>query len=203
MLCEGLSMSGKNIRLVAGLGNPGDVYAKTRHNIGFMVVDALSGEFSIPVEKKKFDASYGRGVIEGIEVILVKPMAFMNRSGPPVQNLSGYYKISCENMLIIYDDVDLAFGRLKINEKGRSGGHKGMKSIIDSFGCEYVPRLRVGVGRSEAGISTSDHVLGRFGKNEKDLLDQIIKRARDAVVKILCNGITEGMNSFNEKKAIT
>ena len=111
-------MSGKNNRLVAGLGNPGDAYAKTRHNIGFMVVDALSGEYSIPVEKKKFDASYGRGVIEGIEVILVKPMAFMNRSGPPIQSLSGYYKISCDNMLIIYDDVDLAFGRLKINEKG-------------------------------------------------------------------------------------
>jgi len=196
-------MSGKNIRLVAGLGNPGDAYAKTRHNIGFMVVDALSGEFSIPVEKKKFDASYGRGVIEDIEVILVKPMAFMNRSGPPIQNLSGYYKISCENMLVIYDDVDLAFGRLKINEKGGSGGHKGMQSIVDSFGCEYIPRLRMGVGRSEAGINTSDHVLGRFSNIEKDLLDQIIKRAKDAVVKILCNGITEGMNRFNENKAIT
>lgn len=196
-------MSGKDIRLIAGLGNPGDAYAKTRHNIGFMVADALSGEFSIPVEKKKFDASYGRGVIEGVEVILVKPMAFMNRSGPPIQNLSGYYKIPCENMLIIYDDVDLAFGRLKINEKGGSGGHKGMKSIIDSFGDENIPRLRIGVGRSEAGIGTSDHVLGRFGKNEKALLDQIIKRARDAVVKILCNGIKEGMNSFNENKAIT
>ncbi len=196
-------MSVKNIRLVAGLGNPGDAYAKTRHNIGFMVVDALSDEFSIPIEKKKFDASYGRGVIEGIEVILVKPMSFMNRSGPPVQSLSGYYKISCDNVLIIYDDVDLAFGRLKINEKGRSGGHKGMKSIIDSFGDEYIPRLRMGVGRSEAGINTSDHVLGRFSNIEKDLLDQIIKRARDAVVKILCNGITEGMNRFNENKTIT
>ena len=196
-------MSGKNNRLVAGLGNPGDAYAKTRHNIGFMVVDALSGEYSIPVEKKKFDASYGRGVIEGIEVILVKPMAFMNRSGPPIQSLSGYYKISCDNMLIIYDDVDLAFGRLKINEKGGSGGHKGMKSIMDSFGDEYIPRLRIGVGRSEAGINTSDHVLGRFSNIEKDLLDQIIKRARDAVVKVVCNGITEGMNRFNENKTIT
>lgn len=196
-------MSEKNIRLVAGLGNPGDVYAQTRHNIGFMVVDALSGEFLIPVEKKKFDASYGRGVIEGIEVILAKPMAFMNRSGPPIQNLSSYYKILCENMLIIYDDVDLAFGRIKINEKGGYGGHKGMKSIIDAFGGEYIPRLRMGVGRSETGISTSDHVLGRFSNNEKDMLNQIIKRARDAVVKILCNGITEGMNRFNENKNIT
>jgi len=195
-------MSGKNIRLIAGLGNPGDAYVKTRHNIGFMVVDALSCEFSIPVEKKKFDASYGRGVIEGIEVILMKPMAFMNRSGPPVQNLSSYYKISCENMLVIYDDVDLAFGRLKINEKGGYGGHKGMKSIIDAFGGEYIPRLRLGVGRSEAGISTSDHVLGRFSNDENDLLERVIKRARDAVVKILCDGISDGMNRFNENRTI-
>ncbi|MBA4323161.1 MAG: aminoacyl-tRNA hydrolase, partial [Odoribacter sp.] len=101
------------------------------------------------------------------------------------------------------DDIDLAFGRLKINEKGGYGGHKGIKSIIDAFGDEYIPRLRVGVGRSETGISASDHVLGRFSNNEKDVLGQIIKRARDAVVKILCNGITEGMNRFNEKKATT
>lgn len=196
-------MSGKNIRLIAGLGNPGDAYVKTRHNIGFMVVDALSCEFSIPVEKKKFDASYGRGVIEGIEVILVKPMAFMNRSGPPVQNLSSYYKISCENMLIIYDDVDLAFGRLKINEQGGYGGHKGMKSIIEAFGGEYIPRLRLGVGRSESGISTSDHVLGRFSNDEYDLLERVVKRARDAVVKILCDGISDGMNRFNENSRMT
>lgn len=196
-------MSGKNIRLVGGLGNPGDAYIKTRHNIGFMIVDALSCEFSIPVEKKKFDASYGRGVIEGIEVILVKPMAFMNRSGPPIQNLSSYYKILCENMLIIHDDVDLAFGRLKINEQGGYGGHKGMKSIIDAFGGEYIPRLRLGVGRSEAGISTSDHVLGRFSNDENDLLERVIKRARDAVVTILCDGISDGMNRFNENRTIT
>lgn len=195
-------MSGKNIRLVAGLGNPGDAYARTRHNMGFMVVDAISEEFSIPVEKKKFEASYGRGVIEGVEVILVKPTAYMNRSGFPIQNLSSYYRISPDNILIIYDDVDLAFGRLKINEKGGHGGHKGMKSIIDAFGGESIPRLRLGVGRSEAGISTSDYVLGRFCDNETDFLRKIIKRAGDAVIKILCKGITEGMNTFNEKKLV-
>ncbi len=196
-------MSEKNIRLVAGLGNPGDAYSRTRHNIGFMVADALSGKYSIPFEKKKFDASYGRGVIEGIEVVLVKPMAFMNRSGFPVQNLSAYFKISCGNMLIIYDDVDLAFGRLKINEKGGHGGHKGMKSIIDSFGDRNIPRLRVGVGRSESGISTSDHVLGRFSNTENDVIDNVINRALDAVVKILCNGISEGMNMYNENTSLT
>jgi PTH1 family peptidyl-tRNA hydrolase len=195
-------MPQKNIRLIAGLGNPGDAYAQTRHNAGFMVIDALSNEFSIPVEKKKFDALYGRGVIEGIEVILVKPVSFMNLSGIPVQNLSGYYKIPCDNIIIIYDDVDLVFGRIKINNKGGHGGHKGMKSIIEAFGGESIPRLRIGVGRSGSEISTSDHVLGKFGNSEKDLLNKIIKKTVEAVVKILCNGITDGMNRFNEKKII-
>ena len=192
-------MPDKRVRLVAGLGNPGDTYAKTRHNAGFMVVEALSEEFSIPVEKKKFEAVYGRGTIKEIDVVLAKPMAYMNRSGPPVQNLSSFYRILREDMLIIYDDIDLAFGRLKINVKGGYGGHKGIKSIIDAFGGDDIPRLRIGVGRSESGISVSDYVLGRFSDKEKDDLDRIIKTARDAVVTILCDGITEGMNRFNEK----
>ncbi len=193
-------MPDKRVCLFAGLGNPGDTYAKTRHNAGFMVVDALSEAFSIPVEKKKFEAVYGRGIIKGIDVVLAKPMAYMNRSGPPVQNLSNYYRILREDMMIIYDDIDLVFGRLKINVKGGHGGHKGIKSIIDTFGGDDIPRLRIGVGRSESGISVSDYVLGRFSDKEKDDLDRIIKTARDAAVTVLCDGITEGMNMFNEKK---
>jgi PTH1 family peptidyl-tRNA hydrolase len=196
-------MPDKRVRLVTGLGNPGDTYAKTRHNAGFMAVDALSEAFSIPVEKKKFEAVYGRGTIKGIDVVLTKPMAYMNRSGPPVQNLLNFYRILREDMLIIYDDIDLAFGRLKINVKGGHGGHKGIKSIIDAFGGDDIPRLRIGVGRSESGISVSDYVLGRFSDKEKDDLDRIIKTARDAVITILCDGITEGMNRFNEKRIIS
>ena len=196
-------MPDKRVCLVAGLGNPGDTYAKTRHNAGFMAVDALSEAFSIPVEKKKFEAVYGRGTIKGIDVVLTKPMAYMNRSGPPVQNLLNFYRILREDMLIIYDDIDLAFGRLKINVKGGHGGHKGIKSIIDAFGGDDIPRLRIGVGRSESGISVSDYVLGRFSDKEKDDLDRIIKTARDAVITILCDGITEGMNRFNEKRIIS
>jgi PTH1 family peptidyl-tRNA hydrolase len=163
-----------------------------------MAVDALSEAFSIPVEKKKFEAVYGRGTIKGIDVVLAKPMAYMNRSGPPIQNLSNFYRVLREDMLIIYDDIDLAFGRLKINIKGGHGGHKGMKSIIDAFGGDDIPRLRIGVGRSESGIGVSDYVLGRFSDKEKDDLDRIIKTVRDAVVTTLCDGITEGMNRFNE-----
>jgi len=191
-------MPDKRVRLVTGLGNPGDTYAKTRHNAGFMAVDALSEAFSIPVEKKKFEVVYGRGTIKGIDVVLAKPMAYMNRSGPPVQNLSNFYRILREDMLVIYDDIDLAFGRLKINVKGGHGGHKGIKSIIDAFGGDDIPRLRIGVGRSESGIGVSDYVLGRFSDKEKDDLDRIIKTVRDAVVTTLCDGITEGMNRFNE-----
>jgi len=196
-------MPDKRVRLVAGLGNPGDTYARTRHNSGFMVVDALSEEFSIPVEKKKFEVVYGRGIIKGVDVVLAKPMAYMNRSGPPVQNLLNYFRILCDDLLVIYDDIDLAFGRLKINVKGGHGGHKGIKSIIESFGKDDIPRLRIGVGRSESGISVSDYVLGRFSDKEKKDLDRMIKRARDAAVTILCDGMSEGMNRFNEKRTIS
>ena len=195
-------MPDKRVCLIAGLGNPGDTYARTRHNSGFMVVDALSDEFSIPVEKKKFEAVYGRGTINGIDVVLAKPMAYMNRSGPPVQNLSNYFRVLRKDLLVIYDDIDLAFGRLKINVKGGDGGHKGIRSIIDSFGGDDIPRLRIGVGRSESGISVSDYVLGRFSDMEKENLDRMIKTARDAAVTILCDGITEGMNRFNDKRII-
>lgn len=196
-------MPDKRVCLVAGLGNPGDTYARTRHNSGFMTVDALSEEFSIPLEKKKFEAVYGRGTINGVDVVLAKPMAYMNRSGPPVQNLSNYFRVLREDVLIIYDDIDLVFGRLKINVKGGHGGHKGIKSIIDSFGGDDIPRLRIGVGRSESGISISDYVLGRFSDDEKEDLDRMIKTARDAAVTILCDGITEGMNRFNDKRIIS
>jgi len=196
-------MPDKRVRLVAGLGNPGDTYAKTRHNAGFMVVDALSEAFSIPVEKKKFEVVYGRGRIKGVDVVLAKPMAYMNRSGPPVQNLSNYFRVLRKDLLVIYDDIDLAFGRLKINVKGGDGGHKGIRSIIDSFGGDDIPRLRIGVGRSGSGISVSDYVLGRFSDKEKEDLDRMIKTARDAAVTILCDGITEGMNRFNDKRIIS
>ncbi len=196
-------MPDKRVCLIAGLGNPGDTYARTRHNSGFMAVDALSEEFSIPVEKKKFEAVYGRGTINGIDVVLAKPMAYMNRSGPPVQNLSNYFRVLRKDLLVIYDDIDLAFGRLKINVKGGDGGHKGIRSIIDSFGGDDIPRLRIGVGRSGSGISVSDYVLGRFSDKEKEDLDRMIKTARDAAVTILCDGITEGMNRFNDKRIIS
>ena len=196
-------MPQQRIRLVIGLGNPGEAYAKTRHNVGFMVVDEVSHAFSIALEKHKFDTRFGIGRIDNVKVILAKPMAFMNRSGPPVQKITKYYKILCENMLVVHDDIDLAFGRLKIKEKGGDGGHKGVRSIIDAFGGGDFTRLRIGVGRPEARVNAADYVLGKFILEEKKILNQILKTARDAVVTILCNGTKEGMNRFNNRRIVT
>ena len=193
-------MPQKRVRLVVGLGNPGNTYKRTRHNVGFMVVDQISEAFSIALVKQKFDTVFGRGFVDGVEVVLAKPMAFMNRSGPQVQKIARYYRILSEDMLVVHDDIDLAFGRIKIKEKGGDGGHKGVRSIIDAFGEGGFTRLRIGVGRPESAISAADHVLGRFKSDEKKVLDQIITAARDAVVTILCKGAKEGMNRFNDKR---
>ncbi|MFH2045793.1 MAG: aminoacyl-tRNA hydrolase [Pseudomonadota bacterium] len=195
-------MPEKRVCLIAGLGNPGNTYAKTRHNAGFMVIDALADTFSIPVEKKKFETIYGRGLIEGINVILTKPVAFMNKSGLPVYSLSNFYKILQKDILIIYDDIDLAFGRIKINQRGGSGGHKGMISLINSFGSDNISRIRIGIGRSESGTSISNYVLDKFSAKEKDMLNLTIKTACDAAVTILYSGIEEAMNRFNDKRNI-
>jgi PTH1 family peptidyl-tRNA hydrolase len=167
-----------------------------------MVVDQIAEAFSIALVKQKFDTVFGRGSIDGVSVVLAKPMAFMNRSGPQVQKIAGYYRILSEDMLIVHDDIDLAFGRIKIKEKGGDGGHKGLGSIIDAFGGGDFVRLRIGVGRPEAGINAADHVLGKFSLKEKKVIDRIITEARDAVVTILCKGAKEGMNRFNDKRIL-
>jgi len=195
-------MPQKRIRLVVGLGNPGNTYKNTRHNVGFMVVDQIAEAFSIALVKQKFDTIFGRGSIDGVEVILAKPTAFMNISGPRVQKIAGYYRILSEDMLIVHDDIDLAFGRIKIKEKGGDGGHKGVRSIIDAFGGGGFTRLRIGVGRPEAGVSAADYVLGKFTIKEKKVLHRIITEARDAVVTILCKGAKEGMDRFNDKSIV-
>jgi PTH1 family peptidyl-tRNA hydrolase len=142
---------------------------------------------------------YGSGVIEEHEVILAKPMAFMNRSGWPVQKLAAYYRINSRDLMVIHDDIDLAFGRLKIKEKGGHGGHKGLKSIIHAIGEDEFVRLRVGVGRSKTGDNVSDHVLGPFFGDESKQLNLVLDRARDAVITILNEGVSAGMNRFNTK----
>ena len=192
----------KPLSLVVGLGNPGGAYGKTRHNAGFMVADTLAATFGVAFEKRKFDITYGRGFIESAKVMLAKPMAFMNRSGPPVKMLADFFKIPGDDMLVVHDDIDLAFGRLKIKEQGGHGGHNGIRSLIDAFGDGDFVRLRIGVGRSDAGKSVTDHVLGRFTAQESKILDQIIARAQDAVVMTLCQGTKAAMTYFNNRNFI-
>ncbi len=190
-------MGQQRLRMVVGLGNPGEAYSRTRHNTGFVVVDALAEAYTIPLNKTKYDTVFGRGTIEGMDVLLAKPMAYMNRSGFPVQRLAHYFRILREDLLVVHDDIDLAIGRLKIKEKGGDAGHKGIRSMMNAFGGGDFTRLRVGVGRSESDTSVSDHVLGTFRTEEEEIMNIIIKRAKDAVVSTLSKGIAEGMNRFN------
>ena len=187
------------VRMVVGLGNPGPRYDNTRHNAGFMVADKISRDFSIFFDKKKFDCVFGRGFIEDVEVCLAKPLAYMNRSGPPIQKLAHFFRIQSKELVVIHDDIDLVFGRLKIKEKGGHGGHNGIRSLMDAFGGGEFSRLRIGVGRSEFGDSVTDHVLGKFPPEKEKLLTRIIAEARDAVVTILCKGNKAGMSLFNGK----
>ena len=195
-------MPQRRLRLVVGLGNPGEAYAKTRHNAGFMVVDKISDDFSIALDKRKFDARFGIGVVNDVKIVLAKPMAYMNRSGPQIQKIAGYFRILCEDILVVHDDIDLVFGRLKIKEKGGDGGHRGVRSIIDAFGGGDFTRLRIGVGRPDAERGASDYVLGKFTLEERNVLSQIITTAKDAIVTILCKGTKEGMNRFNDKRIV-
>ena len=195
-------MPSKRRYLVAGLGNPGGEYKKTRHNAGFMALDEVAEAYSISVSKRRFNLVYGHGKIENVEVILAKPQSFMNRSGLPIYSLAGYYNILCKDMLVIHDDIDLTFGRIKIKEKGGHGGHKGLKSIIDTCGSGDFTRLRIGVGRSEAQ-SVTNHVLGQFRLEEKKNLEQVITRAREAVAIFFSQGLVECMNTFNQKIIIS
>jgi len=167
-----------------------------------MVVDKVSDAFSIALEKQKFDTQFGIGSVNGVKIVLAKPMAYMNRSGPQIQNIAGYFRILCEDMLVVHDDIDLEFGRLKIKEKGGDGGHKGVRSIIDAFGGGDFTRLRIGVGRPEVGGDAADYVLDKFSFEERKILNQIITAAKDAIVTTLCKGTKEGMNRFNNKRIV-
>lgn len=188
-----------DFRLVAGLGNPGKKYADTRHNVGFMVADELARSYNLSFQNSRFDAEIAKGDIGGRKVIIAKPLSFMNLSGHPIHGIADYFRITSEDMLVVYDDIDLAFGRIQLRQKGGHGGHKGIKSIMETFGGDSFVRLRVGVGRPAMRQTAADYVLGEFSKDEKSVLYQIIERAKDAVVTVLCKSAQIGMNEFNNK----
>ncbi len=187
------------MHLIAGLGNPGRTYENTRHNVGFMVIDRFSEIHGIPVHQQKFNALVGRGQAAGQPVLLAKPLSYMNRSGIPVSRLMQYHRIQSKDMLVIHDDIDLAYGVIKIKEKGGHGGHKGVRSIMETMGGGWFLRLRIGIGRSAGNIDVADYVLSRFHTGEASVLDDIIQASAEAVETVLRDGAAVGMNKFNNK----
>lgn len=186
--------------LIVGLGNPGRQYEATRHNMGFDVIDKLVEEYRIPQAGVKFNAMYGKGNIGGQSVLLMKPLSFMNLSGGPVRDMANYFKIDPETeMIVIYDDIDLAPGQLRIRKKGSAGGHNGMKDIIKQLGTQNFVRIKVGVGAKPEGWDLADHVLGRFSMQERKLVEESQDRACKAVEMILTDSPDAAMNEFNKK----
>jgi peptidyl-tRNA hydrolase, PTH1 family len=184
----------KPIRLIAGLGNPGPEYAATRHNIGFIVVDQLAAQFGSTWEKStKWDALWAKGG----GALVVKPMAFMNRSGYPLFAIAQFYKIEPGQILVILDDLALPVGRLRLRTGGGTGGHNGLESIIMQFGTQEIPRLRIGIGQAPPAGSV-DYVLSRFFEEEKPIVRSTIDRAVDAVKCSIDNGLISAMNTFNK-----
>lgn len=184
--------------VVAGLGNPGRKYEKTRHNMGFWAVDRLAEKNDIKIKKIKHKALIGDGIISGEKVLLVKPQTYMNLSGESLREIVDYYNVELNRLLVIYDDFDIEAGLLRIRKKGSAGSHNGMKSIINSLGSQDFPRIRIGIGAS-GGMEWKDFVIGRMSEKEIKILEAAADRAADAVQCILEKGIDKAMNEYNVK----
>ena len=185
--------------LIVGLGNPESDYSKTRHNMGFNVINKLSEKYGIEVNKSKFKGLVGNGIIEGEKVVLLKPQTFMNLSGESVIEAMNFYKIPKENLIIIYDDVDIEPGNIRIRKNGSAGTHNGMKSVIEHIKTGDFVRIRVGIGKPKEHIDMINHVIGYIPEEELNTLDEGASVAKDAVVEMLKNSIDSAMNKFNKK----
>ena len=191
----------ENMIIIAGLGNPTKEYEGTRHNVGFQVIDKIAEKYNIAVDAKKGRAYVGKGIIEGQKVLLVKPQTYMNLSGESVGGIVNYYKIDPESdLLVIYDDISLDPGQLRIRLKGSAGGHNGIKNIIAHLGTQEFPRIKVGVGAKPPKMDLADYVLSRFGAEEQKLMDEAFGEAAEAAVMMMTAGAERAMNHYNAKK---
>lgn len=181
--------------LIVGLGNPGKQYEKTRHNIGFDVIDYMANKYNIDVNREKFKGICGEGFIENKKVILLKPLTYMNLSGESIREFANFYKLEDDEIIVVYDDISLDIGRLRIREKGSAGGHNGIKSIIQNLGGDKFPRVKVGVGQPKDNLV--NHVLGKFSKEDREHIEKVIPVVSDAIVEIVRNDAKESMNKFN------
>lgn len=186
--------------LIAGLGNPSRTYEGTRHNIGFTMIDAIGNKFGIDVTTKKHKALVGRGIIDGMRVILAKPQTYMNLSGESIREIADFYKIEPENIIIIYDDISLDVGQLRIRKKGSAGGHNGIKNIIAHLGTQEFPRIKVGIGNKLEGWDLADYVLSKYSKAEQEALEEASEGVIGAVKLMLMDDIEAAMNKYNAKK---
>lgn len=183
--------------LIVGLGNPGKKYAATRHNVGFRAICNLAGKNNIKAARIRFKSLMGQGNIAGEKVILAQPQTYMNNSGQAVRLLIDYFKIPLENIIIIYDDLDLSVGKIRIKKKGSAGGHNGLKSIINHLGSNEIPRIRVGIDRPPDYIDVIDYVLGHFSADEEKEINKAMDVVCEAVYLVLTEGYHQAMNKFN------
>ena len=186
--------------IIAGLGNPDRQYEGTRHNAGFDVIDRIAEKYNIAVDARKHRALIGKGIIEGQKVILAKPQTYMNLSGESLRPIMDFYKLEPEDFLVIFDDIDLDVGRIRVRRKGSAGGHNGMKSIISHLGSMEFPRIKIGVGAKPAGYDLADYVLGHFTRTDQEILEERFEDVYDAAKLIVGDDITEAMNRHNKKK---
>ena len=187
-----------NIYIIAGLGNPGSRYDNTRHNVGFDAIDLLASKYGITLSKIKFKALYGEGTIEGSRVLLVKPQTFMNLSGESVRDIVEWYKVPMERLIIIYDDIDLAPGKIRVRPRGSSGSHNGMRNIIYLLQKDDFPRVRIGIGKPPENWDLADYVLSKFSPEDRKIANESILKATEAVAEIIKSGMEPAMNKFNK-----
>ena len=185
--------------LIVGLGNPESDYSKTRHNMGFNVINKLSEKYSIEVNKSKFKGLVGSGIIEGKKVILLKPQTFMNLSGESIIEAMNFYKIQEDELIVIYDDVDIKPGNIRIRRNGSAGTHNGMRSIVEHIKNENFIRVRVGIGKPKEHIDMISHVIGHIPEEDKKALEEGTDIAKEAVIEIVKNSVDSAMNKFNKK----
>lgn len=202
MVCRRIFvMNGDKVMyIIAGLGNPSREYEGTRHNVGFLSVDALADKIGVSFTEKKHKAICAKGMIGCEKVILAKPQTFMNNSGESLREITDFYKVDAAHVIVLYDDISLDVGQLRVRAKGSAGGHNGIKSIIQHLGTQEFKRVRVGIGDKPARMDLADYVLGHFSREEQKLIQDAAKDAADAVCMIVEKGIDAAMNSFNAQK---
>lgn len=187
--------------LIVGLGNPGENYARTRHNIGFRAIDCLAGQLGAKIDRAKFRGLYGQATYQGMKLILLKPQTFMNNSGLSVMDAARFYKLPAERVVVLFDDISLDVGRLRVRAEGSAGGHNGIKSIIGGLNSQSFPRVKIGVGaKPHPDYELADWVLSNFTKDEEKLLSPVMEDAASAALELIENGVQAAASKYNGRK---